>query len=107
MQAQEAKDTTRQWDLIAAANEDAIIAYLNLRGREATKIRGRSRIAFKNKKRNCLEGIEANETIAPMATRVNWLRHVAGQHTKMGNKLINVARRMITVARNKEDIDRA
>ena len=68
MQAQEAKDTTRQWDLIAAASEDAIIAFLNLQGRDATMLRGRSRITFKNKVRNCLEGAEADDENAPMVT---------------------------------------
>ena len=44
--AQEAGDTTTQWDLIAAATEEANIAYHQLKGREATKMRGRSKVVF-------------------------------------------------------------
>jgi len=40
------KNTTRQWDLIAAAAEDANIEYHQLTGVEAKKMRGRSRITF-------------------------------------------------------------
>ena len=36
------KDTTTQWDLIAAASEEAVIDFLQLQGKEASKMRGRS-----------------------------------------------------------------
>ena len=100
------KDTTKQWDLVAAAVEEAGIIFFNLKERAAKKMRGRSRIAFKNKTRNVLNGIEEEESNAEAATRVEWLRKAAGDHTKLGNKLINVARRMKTAARNKEHTEK-
>ena len=41
------RDTTTQWDLVAAAVEEANISYHGLAGRDATKMRGRSKITFK------------------------------------------------------------
>ena len=99
--AAEAKDTDAQWDLIAAIAEEANIEFHNLQGKEATKMRGRSRIRFKKAIKNMLQGMEAQEENADLVTRVKWLRETAGHHTKLGNKLINVARRLIAKARDK------
>ena len=57
LQAQEAKDTTRQWDLIAAATEEAVIDYHQRQSKEASRMRGRSKITFKNKEKNFLNDI--------------------------------------------------
>ena len=54
-QAQAAGDTTVQWDLVAAATEEANIDYHQLRGREATKLRGRSKVVFQNKEKTALK----------------------------------------------------
>ncbi len=40
------KDTDKQYDLIAAIAEEANIDFHGLQGKEATKMRGRSRITF-------------------------------------------------------------
>ena len=45
--AQCQRNTTRQWDLVAAAVEQANIDFHNLTKAEATKMRGRSKVAFK------------------------------------------------------------
>ena len=52
--AQEAGDTTTQWDLIAVATEEANIDYHQLKGREATKVRGRPKVVFQKKEKNSL-----------------------------------------------------
>ena len=99
--AVEAKDTNTQWDLIAAIAEEANIDFHNLQGREATKMRGRSRITFNKAIKNLLQGMEAQEENAELVTRAKWLREMAGHHTKLGDKLINVARRILAKARDK------
>ena len=48
-----------------------------------------------------LQGMETQEENADLVTRVKWLRETVGHHTKLGNKLINVARRLIANARDK------
>ena len=87
-------DTTRQWDLIAAAVEEANIEHHQLVGREAKQMKGRSKIVFKNKTKDCLEGIEAEDENAELVSKAKWTRHIADVHTALGNKLINVARRI-------------
>ena len=90
----EAKDTTTQWDLIAAAAEDAIIEFYGLKGAEAKKMRGRSKITFQKKSTSTLQAVEKQPENADMVTRAKWLRKIAGQHAKLGNKLIVTARRI-------------
>ena len=41
-----------------------------------------------------MKSIEADAENADLATRAGWLRTVAGYHTKLGNRLINVVRTM-------------
>ena len=57
-------------------------------------MRGRSQITFNKKSNRLLRSIEAEEENADLATRAGWLRSVAGHHTKLANRLINVARTM-------------
>ena len=59
--AQEAGDTTTQWDLIAVVMEEANIDDHHVKGREATKMRGRSRVVFQRKEKNSLEGADIEE----------------------------------------------
>ena len=86
--------------MIVAAVEQANIFFHNLTGKDAKKMKGRSRITFKRKTRNVLQGIKEDEN-AEMATRADWLRKVPGEHAAMGNKLINIARRMKANVRQK------
>ena len=44
------KDTNMQWDLIAAGVEEGVIEFFQLKGKEATKMRGRSKITFTKRK---------------------------------------------------------
>ena len=90
------KDTTKQLDLIAVATEQAVIDFLKLEGKEASKMRGRSRITFQKKDKITLEGMEDKDANGDLITRAKWLRKQAGYHAKLGNKLINIVRRMKT-----------
>ena len=53
--------------------------------------------------RNLLEGMELEEDNVGKVHRISWLRKAAGDHTAMGSKLINVARRMKAYAMNQEE----
>ena len=90
------KDTSMQWDLIAAVVEEAVIEFFKLEGKEAKKVRGRSKITFNEKTKRLLKGMEEDEENADMVSRATWLRAAAGHHTKLANKLIHVARYMKT-----------
>ena len=59
--AESRKDTTVQWDLIAAAVEAANIEFHGLTGKEATKMRGRSKITFPKKQNDILHRDNAND----------------------------------------------
>ena len=88
------RDTTMQWGRLAAAVEQANIDDHELKGREAKKMKGRSKVTFKNATKNILQGIDERDGNDELATRADWLRKTAGEHAAMGNKLINIARRM-------------
>ena len=47
-----------------------------------------------------MKGIEDEGSNADLATRAGWLRTAAGHHTKLANKLINIAPTMKTKATN-------
>ena len=47
--------------------------------------------------------MEDDDENADLVTRATWLRAVAGHHTGLANKLINVARRMKTKASNDQE----
>ena len=49
------RNTTTQWDLIAAAVEDANIEFHGLTGKEAMEMKGRSRITFQKKEIDTLQ----------------------------------------------------
>ena len=97
--AQNQRNTTRQWDLVAAAVEQANIEFHKLDGAEAKKMRGRSKIVFKDRTKDSLQGAEAEGENAELISKAKWLRHIAAMHTTLGNKLINVARRIKANAR--------
>ena len=40
------KDTSTQWDIIAAGVEEGFIIFFELEGKEATKMKGRSKITL-------------------------------------------------------------
>ena len=92
--ARQDKDTTMMWDLIAAAVEQANILFQKLQGKDAKKMRGRSKISFEKQVKNMLQGIEDDSDEAEFVTKANWLRRLAQEHAAQGNRLINVARRM-------------
>ena len=88
------EDTSTQWDLIVAGVEEGVIECFELEGKEATKMKGRSRITFNKKSKRLLKSIETDEGNEDLATRAGWLRIAAGHHTKLANRIINVARTM-------------
>ena len=76
--------------------EEGVIDFFKLEGKEATKMKGRSKITFSKQTKRLLKGIEEEDMNADLVTRANWLRTAAGHHTGLANKLINVARSMKT-----------
>jgi len=100
--AQEDKDTTRQWQLIAAAVEEANIEYHHLRNEQATKMRGRSKVTFKTTTRYAFKGAEA-QADEEQVTRLQMLNAIAAQHSVLGNKLKSISKRMVTTERNRSD----
>lgn len=98
------KDTNRIWQLIAAAVEQANIAFNHLRGKDATKMQGRSKITRKKREKDILQGIDAEHIDDELATKADWLRNIAGEHMAQGNRLTNVARRMKVGADNRTDV---
>jgi hypothetical protein len=88
------RDTDTQWDLIAAGVEEGVVDFFKLQGKEATKMRGRSKITFDNKTKRLLQGTEEDEANAELVSRATWLRTAANCHTKLGNRIINLARTM-------------
>ena len=90
------KDTSMQWDLIAAGVEEGVIEFFKLKWKEATKMKGCSKITFSKKSKRLLKGIEEEDSNADLVSRASWLRTAAGHHTKLANKLINLARIMKT-----------
>ena len=52
------KDTSMQWDLIAAAVEEGVIEFFELKGKEATNMKGRSKITFAKRTKRLLKCIE-------------------------------------------------
>ena len=88
------RNTTIQWDLIAAAVEDANIEFHGLTGAEAKKMKGRSRITFQKKDANALQAAEKQQGNEDLVTKAKWLRKTAGQHAKLGNKLLATAKKI-------------
>ena len=66
-------------------------------------MKGRSKIIFTKKSKRLLKGIEEDESNSDLVSRANWLRTAAGHHTKLANRLINLARTM----KHKKDDDAA
>ena len=88
------KNTTMQWDLIVAAVEAANIEFHGLTGKESTTMRGRSKITFRKKQNDILHRNDANGDNDDFDNKVKWLKKIAGQHAKLGNKLIATAKRV-------------
>ena len=88
------EDTTRLWDLVAAAFEEANIRYDNLSGKQAKKVKCWSKNAYQKSERNVLQGREDLETSVAQITKAEWLREIPERHTVLGNKVQNIARRM-------------
>ena len=54
------RDTTMHWDLIAAAVEDANIEFHKLTGKDAMKMKGRSKVAFQRKRTKPFKPIQTS-----------------------------------------------
>ena len=99
----EQRNTTVQWDLIAAAVEEANIEYHELKGAEAKQMRGRSGITFQKKQANILHDGNSNQDTGMLASQAKWLKQTAGQHAKLANKLITTPRRMKAAGSHREE----
>ena len=91
--AQNAKDTDRQWDLIAVAVEDAIIKEYNLEGAQATKMRGRPKVAYRDENKDILRGMGSQRSKQETDT-IQTLNKLAGIHATQANRLHNIHLRM-------------
>ena len=100
--AEHQKDTTRQWDLTAAAVEAAVIDFHGLTGTEAKRMRGRSKIRFRQ---NTCDPLDLNrvgdEDKEECLTKATWLKKSANNHSLLGNKLNTMAKRMHANVSNK------
>ena len=73
------RNTGMQWDLVAAATEQANIDYHGLTGIEAKKMRGRSKVTFQMVEKNPLEMDDIRKDNNDLLTRADWLNKIAGQ----------------------------
>ena len=83
-----------QWDLIAAAFEEANMRFHGLEGTEAKKARSRYKVQFKKTTKDAFKGPEEEQQNAESSTKAEWLRKQADDHTTMGNKLNTIAKKM-------------
>ena len=90
-----------QWDLITAAVEQANIEFHGLKGKEAKEMRGRSKVEFMKEETGLTREPQEGEGEEELKARAEWLRAMSHDHAEMGNRLINVARRMKSMATNK------
>ena len=91
--AEDAHDTTMQWDLIAAAVEQANIEWHGLSGDDAKRMRGRAKVTFLKDNANILKQLDLTDVPEILKLKAQMLQDYADEHTKLGNKLINLARR--------------
>ena len=68
--------------------------FFELEHSEAKKIRGRSKILFNEVDKQLLQSIDKDDNHMIETKQAKWLRQQAEKHTMLGNKLINVARRI-------------
>ena len=66
-------------------------------------MKGRSKITFTKNAKTSSNGLGYEDNTADQVSRADWPREAVGDHTVMGNPLINVARRMKANARSKGD----
>ena len=92
-EATQKKDVNQQWDLIAAAVEDAIIKEFNFEGRQATRMRGRSKVPYRDEDREVLRGVGNKVDKQDIIETYN---KIAGMHAAQGNRLHNIHLRMKT-----------
>ena len=96
------KDTTRQWDLTAAAFEAAAIEFHGLTGTDAKRMRGRSKVRFLQQTSDPLDlGKIDKEDNDEISTKANRLKNSANSHSMLGNKLNSMAKRMHANERNR------
>ena len=83
------KDASRMWDLITAVAEASFVKFLGLQGRDAMRMRGRSKVTITTQQDKCEPVVQKECT-----RRGQELKRNAGRHFAQANRLINVARRM-------------
>ena len=67
-------------------------------------MRGRSRITFQKKQNDILHHDDANDDNDDFDNKVKWLKKIAGQHAKLGNKLIATAKRIKAAGYHKDEV---
>lgn len=98
-EAQEQADAHRLWDLITAAVEESFVRYLELAGQKALCMKGRSKVQIVNTQ---LRGVARTRNCKAEKPKVFlYLQRSAGIHRAQMNRLLNVARRMVSRARRR------
>ena len=83
--------------------EDALINGFNLEGAQATRMRGRSKVAYRDEDREILRGI-GNQADKQETDSIQTLNKLAGIHATQGNRLHNIHLRMKSAqARNHDN----
>ena len=57
-------------------------------------MRGRSRVTIQKNTRSSLQGVEGHDHNEDLMSKAKWYRQIAGQHTRLVNKLISTAIRI-------------
>ena len=98
------KDTGWQWGLITASVEEANIQFHDLKRKDATKMKGRSKVTFQTGKRNLLRGAEENATIEEIFYLAS-IRKRFTENNLQANRLTNIVRRLKATTKNRDNPD--
>ena len=94
-EAQQNEDTDRQWQLVAAAVEQANIIFHKLQGAAAKAVTGRSKVTFAKVDGDALQGIEKRHGMEFEVVKADWLRQQAARNVQLGNKATSIAMKML------------
>ena len=94
------KDTVNVRALIIAVVESANIVFDNLSSVEAVEIKGRGKVTLQ-KRDEKLPNPDREEEPKATTMHISKWREIAAEHTSQGNRIINVARRVKAIARNR------
>ena len=74
-----------------------------LKGVEAQRMNGSSKITFLKKRIGTEQTNDMQVDRDDLTTKLKWLKQTAGQHSKLGNKLLTTAKRMKSAVHHREE----